>query len=66
MSATKWEYKFLRIGNLTTMSYQDGRLEKEEKELNQLGMEGWELVSCVENGYNSGPFIAIFTFKRPL
>ncbi len=59
--ATKWEYKvdFYEPG---AGSYNTADLERE---LNNIGEQGWELASIIE--HESGENIADFTFvlKRP-
>ena len=48
---TQWEYKTLK-----TTSFAD-----DEKELNELGKNNWEIASTITNGYGEGKIV----FKRP-
>ena len=59
----KWEYKilWLRIG------YDDSSLPPTQETLNELGKEGWELVSVSTPATgNSSSSSNVFTFKRKL
>ncbi len=59
----KWEYRVLRIEDRRTgnTSGQRSRGSASEEKLNELGEQGWELVS-VRNDGSSQP---VFYFKRP-
>ncbi len=56
--AQKWEYKEIRRGSDSIHFLRPAELE-------QLGMEGWEMCGCFSNSLN-GPFYTIYYFKRPL
>ena len=59
----RWEYKIV-YPNKDMSSGMDGNRFQVEAEFNQLGAEGWELVSHgLGSGYSSSSF---FTFKRRL
>jgi len=64
----RWEYKTIKFG---LKGLTGGKLETEDfdYELNKLGDQGWELVSCftsnASNGY-SRDAIAVFKRKKQL
>ncbi|MBU5427490.1 DUF4177 domain-containing protein [Tissierella pigra] len=60
----RWEYKTIKFG---LKGFGGGILETEDfnYELNKLGDQGWELVSCfTPNGANGYSRDAIAVFKR--
>ena len=59
----KWEYRVLRIENRRTgnTSGQRSRGSASEEKLNELGEQGWELVSVRNDGSDQ----PVFYFKRP-
>lgn len=63
----KWEYTTVEIG---TTSFWEGvvfKIEEIDEQTNQMGAEGWELVSTVS--LNEGPGYSksvLLFFKRPL
>ena len=60
----KWEYKtFLADRDDYKGFFQGVKNEKFEKDINDLGREGWEFVG---NGLNDGLNAMILVFKRPL
>lgn len=61
----RWEYKSLKVA---TKGFAGGILELEifEKELNNLGSQGWELVSCFDTNQAQGAsreVVAVFKRK---
>ncbi len=62
-SGQKWEYRVLRIDDRrgSNTSGQRSRGSASEAKLNELGEQGWELIS-VRNDGSSEP---VFYFKRP-
>ena len=66
----KWEYKHVnyewRIA-IRGWKWEDGGTQSQESRLTELGREGWELVSTVYHGNESGEISRLhFYFKRPL
>lgn len=62
---TKWEYKSVSIA---TEGWMGGILKTEEFDqmLNQMGQEGWELVTIFDTNLSNGATrYVIATFKRP-
>ncbi|CAH8245913.1 DUF4177 domain-containing protein [Paenibacillus melissococcoides] len=49
----QWEYKTLKI---KTGGFLGGKVDEQEfeEELNRLGLDGWELVSCFDTSLNQG------------
>lgn len=49
----KWEYKSFKVG---TGGFAGGIVDIEDfdRELNQLGEQGWELVSCISTNMGQG------------
>jgi hypothetical protein len=64
----KWEYKVIKVSTeYGFFSGTDFDEESFQKELNQLGNQGWELI-CLEdiNKLKGGSKFILATFKRPL
>ena len=62
----RWEYKTLQFGVRGAMG---GILEVEqfESELNRMGGEGWELVSCFDTNYvQGGSRFVVAVFKKKI
>ncbi|MCE5171626.1 DUF4177 domain-containing protein [Paenibacillus profundus] len=59
----QWEYKTLKI---KTGGFLGGKVDEKsfEDELNQLGMDGWELVSCFDTSLSGQTTDVISVFKR--
>jgi uncharacterized protein DUF4177 len=55
---TKWEYK--------VVSYNGSPDSKMERELNQLGKQGWELASVIAHGEESSCFTLVLKRPTPL
>jgi hypothetical protein len=57
----RWEYKTI---NFTKRSFFTGAIELDnfDTQLNELGREGWELVSVTQNQMQRG---VVAVFKRP-
>lgn len=61
----QWEYKTLKI---LTHGLLGGQIREEdlEIELNELGEEGWEVVSCVNTNQSGGTSLSVVVvMKRP-
>lgn len=58
-----WEYKTLKI---KTGGFLGGKVDEKafEDELNLLGMDGWELVSCFDTSLSGQTTDVISVFKR--
>lgn len=58
----KWEYK--TVSNIRYLSFSDRDVfdELTEEALNELGEEGWELVTGIYNNFD----LVKATFKRPM
>jgi len=66
----KWEYKIIEAGKSKGMLFQSKELSADT--LNQLGNEGWELVTALSVsgsapgfGTKASPDQVFFIFKRP-
>ena len=62
----KWEYKTLKLG---ASGFWGGKVDENEMEqyMNQLGQQGWELVTAVDTNKAYGETRDIFViFKRIL
>lgn len=60
----QWEYKTLKV---KSGGFLGGKVdtEKLQEEMNQLGREGWELVSCFDTSMGEGASREIISvFKR--
>jgi hypothetical protein len=64
----RWEYKQIYLETPDGDHYDYGRkiIGGNQKRLNNLGAEGWELVSIAPKGNNGGIWGAVYTFKRKL
>jgi hypothetical protein len=59
---TNWEYKLeINLG-----SEKRGDDDDPEKAMNEIGADGWELVSVVEVSTKTGGKNLAFFFKRPI
>lgn len=61
----QWEYKTLKI---LTHGLFGGQISEEDLEiqLNELGEEGWEVVSCVNTNQSGGTSLSVVVvMKRP-
>jgi hypothetical protein len=56
-SSSGWQYKVTKLGPSSS--------EKCEEMLNQLGSEGWELVTFQPSNARAYPGEGSYTFKRP-
>ena len=62
----RWEYKVLKVS--ATGFWVSGKVDQDEleRELNRLGVEGWELVSAFDTSGGQGYTRDVFlTLKRP-
>lgn len=62
----RWEYRTIKV---TTKGFLGGILETQEFdiELNRLGAEGWELISCFDTNQSEGATREVVAvFKRKL
>ncbi len=62
----QWEYYTHKV---EAQGFMGGHVdvEKIDKELNELGLDGWELVAvCDTNGFEGSSRYVLFTFKRPM
>ena len=67
--AVRYEYKLLRLGSLSSLQKDDGAGAKHtdvEKELNDAGLEGWELVNVFAVRTTFYPNVFYAVMKRPL
>lgn len=61
----KWEYKTLKVG---TSGFLGGKLDEDkfDKSLNDLGKQGWELVTAFDTNLGHGATRdVVAVFKRP-
>lgn len=63
----QWEYKTLKI---KTGGFLGGKVDEHEfeEELNRLGLDGWELVSCFDTSLSQGQsrdVIAVCKRRKP-
>jgi len=61
-----WEYKTIKFH---TKGFTGGLIDTDKfnSMLNELGRDGWELVSCFDTNYSQGASrLVIAVFKRPL
>jgi hypothetical protein len=56
--AVRWEYNVQKLGPSASLSHRDF--------LNQLGLDGWELVTFQPSGERAYPGEGTYFFKRPL
>lgn len=62
----KWEYKIMEIRRAGLMSPRIRDVTAEERRMNQLGDEGWELVRAITLHESLGmAYKLYFFFKRP-
>jgi hypothetical protein len=65
----KWEYKTVKL-SISDYDYGDRTVEKVfadiEDSLNEAGMDGWELVSTLDNDKKGYIRLIIALFKRPM
>ncbi|GIP49397.1 hypothetical protein J53TS2_29880 [Paenibacillus sp. J53TS2] len=62
----KWEYKTIKV---KPGGFMGGKVDETEfeRELNQFGQYGWEVVSCFDTSYGQGTSReVIVVFKRPV
>lgn len=65
-AATRWEYTTLRVDSASLMESASTEGKSVREPLNQLGSEGWELVSVLDTGRVDGESVGwVFLFKRP-
>lgn len=60
-----WEYKTIQI--VASRAFNQGAIDLEsfQNELNNLGVEGWELVSCFDTNMHEGTSRYVYAvFKR--
>ena len=62
---TRWEYKVVSIES-TGMVRRKFDYPAMEKQLNDLGRDGWEIVDNKEVVVNASTFSFVITLKRPL
>lgn len=62
----KFEYKTIKMKPKTAVFSQ--KLEDEElvEEMNELGKDGWELVTSIDNKFGGTSKSIVLIFKRPL
>ena len=63
----RFEYKLIELRTESGFSGDTSRLAEHTDNLNQAGVEGWELVSCIPGSisYGSNVFV-VYVLKRKL
>ena len=63
---TKWEYKIVKI-NVQRLIHGDMRTGPLEKKLNELGLEGWEVLNVFDlNSVDGKSSNVVVSMKRPV
>ena len=62
----KWEYMVFNMNHLKIYGYDNNQVIQLNKRLNELGEEGWELVSTGSSGNSYNTQSDVFIFKRKL
>jgi len=63
---TKFEYKTMEVKSKIGFTNISIETEELSKNLNQLGSQGWELVTATPITLNGSSYRIYYTFKRPL
>ena len=62
----KWEYKIMEVRRVGLVSPRIRDVKAEERQMNQLGDEGWELVRAITLHESFGQTYKLYLFfKRP-
>jgi len=63
---TKFEYKTIEVKSKMGFTNISIEIDDLNKNFNQLGSEGWELVAASPIALNGSSFRIYYTFKRPI